>query len=387
MLMKNLSILPVVGLALLAAGCQSEPSAPAAALGSIDTVALKRAYAGETEGKAVSIYFLRNAAQMQVAITNFGGRVVALQVPGKDGKPTDVVTGYNNLKDYLSQPEAYFGAIIGRYGNRIARGKFQLDGTTYQLAVNNGVNALHGGPKGFHNQVWDASQPDAHTLVLNYISKDGEEGYPGNLSVQVTYRLSEDNQLRIDYEATTDKKTIVNLTNHSYFNLNGDGDSTILDHVLTINADKFTPVDSTLIPTGILQDVKGTPFDFTTAKAIGKDIGASDAQLKNGLGYDHNFVLKPVATAGLREAAVVYSPNTGIQLTVLTTEPAIQFYSGNFLDGTLQGKSGKKYMHRSAFCLETQHYPDAPNQPSFPSTTLEPGKKYQTSTVYAFGKH
>lgn len=385
--MKNLGVLPVLGLAVLAVSCQSNPPKSNDTAGLIDTAALKKDYAGETEGKTVSIYFLRNAAKMQVAITNYGGRVVALEVPDKDGNPTDVVTGYDNLKGYLSQPEAYFGAIIGRYGNRIAKGKFQLDGKTYQLATNNGANALHGGPKGFHNQVWDASQPDAHTLVLTYVSKNGEEGYPGNLSVRVTYTLSDDNQLKMDYEATTDQKTIVNLTNHSYFNLDGNGNASILDHVLTINADQFTPVDTTLIPTGVLQDVKGTPFDFRTAKAIGKDISATDAQLKNGLGYDHNFVLTPVTTPGLREAAVVYSPKTGIQLKVLTTEPAIQFYSGNFLDGTLKGKKGKTYAHRSAFCLETQHYPDAPNQPSFPSTTLEPGKKYQTSTVYAFGLH
>jgi aldose 1-epimerase len=367
--------------------CTNKPDSNNTANSNIDTVALKNAYHQIVKGKSVELYILKNKNNMQVAITNYGGRIVALQVPDNKGGFTDVVLGYDSLQNYLTKPAAFFGALIGRYGNRIAKGSFTIDNAVYQLPINNGVNSLHGGPNGFHNQVWEAKQDNDHELSLTYISKDAEEGYPGNLSVKVLYSLSEDNNLIINYEANTDKKTVVNLTNHAYFNLNGQGNGLITNHLLRINAAKYTPVDSTLIPTGVLEDVKGTPFDFLTAKAIGKDINAVNGQLKNGLGFDHNFVLLKAGSETLQEAAIVYSPSTGIEMKVLTSEPGIQFYSGNFLDGKLTGKQQKTYVYRSAFCLETQHYPDSPNQPSFPSTLLEPGQKYTTTTVYKFGIH
>ncbi len=353
----------------------------------MDTSVFKSAYQQIVKGKPVALYILKNKKNMQVAITNYGGRIVALQVIDNKGVFTDVVLGYDSLQHYLSKPEAFFGALIGRYGNRIAKGRFTIDTTVYHLPINNGVNSLHGGTDGFHNQVWEAQQENDHELALFYKSKDGEEGYPGNLMVRVVYTLSEDNSVTIRYEADTDKKTVVNLTNHAYFNLNGQGNGLITNHLLMINAAKYTPVDSTLIPTGVLEDVKGTPFDFLTAKAIGRDINAENVQLKNGLGFDHNFVLSKAGLETLQKAAVVYSPSTGIEMKVLTSEPGIQFYSGNFLDGKLTGKLKKTYHFRSAFCLETQHYPDSPNQPSFPTTLLEPGRKYTTTTVYAFGIH
>ena len=383
--MKKQLFLPVFIFFICCIGCEQKPANGDSGNLVIDTIALKNAYKENINNQQVALFILKNAGNMQVAITNYGGRVVAMLVPDKAGKLTDVVLGYDSVLSYVSKPEAFFGAIIGRYGNRIAKGKFELDGNKYQLPVNNGVNSLHGGPKGFHNQVWNAEQLSDHALVLHYVSKDGEEGYPGNLSVKVTYTLSDDNSLKIDYEAVSDKKTIINLTNHSYFNLNGQGGGLINDHMLMINAAKFTPVDTTLIPTGILQDVKGTPFDFQVAKAIGKEIDAKDPQIKNGLGYDHNFALNKTGSEPVQLAATVSSPVTGIVMRVLTTEPGIQFYSGNFLDGTLVGKHGKKYIHRSAFCLETQHYPDSPNQPGFPSTTYAPGEKYVSTTIYSFG--
>ncbi|WP_228950400.1 aldose epimerase family protein [Mucilaginibacter sp. UR6-1] len=338
---------------------------------------------GTVDGKEVSLYTLKNSNGVSVGITNYGGRVVSLNVPDKDGKFTDVVLGYDSLKSYQKKGEPYFGALIGRYGNRIAKGKFTLDGKPYQLDINDGVNTLHGGFKGFFCQVWDVKKADDKTLELSYVSKDGEGGYPGTLTVDVTYELTNDNELKIAYKATTDIATVVNLTNHAYFNLNGHNGAAITNHQLYINADKFTPVDATLIPTGKLQAVKGTPFDFTAAKAIGKDIEADDQQLKFGKGYDHNFVLnqhdleKPVAT--------VSSPETGISMEVYTTEPGVQFYSGNFLNGAdKDGKGGVAYGHRSALCLETQHFPDSPNQPTFPTTTLKPGQEYKTYTIYKF---
>lgn len=385
--MNKYSALAIFSCMSFFVACTNPSGSKDATVAVIDTTALKNAYHQIVKDKPAALYILKNKNNMQVAITNYGGRIVALLVPDSKGVFTDVVLGYDSLQHYLSKPEAYFGALIGRYGNRIAKGRFALDGTTYQLPVNNGANSLHGGPQGFHNQVWDAQQDSDQQLTLTYISKDAEEGYPGNLAVKVVYTLAEDNSLKIAYEAATDTKTVVNLTNHAYFNLNGQGTGLITDHMLKINAAKYTPVDTTLIPTGVLENVTGTPFDFQTAKAIGQDINATNAQIKNGLGYDHNFVLSKAGTDAIQEAAVVYSPNTGIEMKVLTTEPGIQFYSGNFLNGTLTGKQQKSYPYRSAFCLETQHYPDSPNQPSFPTTVLEPGQKYTTTTVYAFGLH
>lgn len=334
-------------------------------------------------GKEVSLYVLKNENGAQVAITNYGGRVVSLLVPDKKGEFKDVVLGYENLKSYQKKGEPFFGALIGRYGNRIAKGKFTLEGRSYQLELNDGVNTLHGGFDGFFGQVWDAKKVNDHTLELVYTSKDGEAGYPGNLTATVSYELTNDNELKISYTATTDKTTVVNLTNHAYFNLNGAGDSTIQDHLLVINADGYTPVDSTLIPTGKIEPVAGTPFDFNTATLIGKRINDNNQQLKYGKGYDHNYVLRK--GNGLQKVATVTSTKTGIIMDILTEEPGLQFYSGNFLTGEdVDGKGKISYPHRSAFCLETQHFPDAPNQPSFPSTTLKPGKTYKTQTIYRF---
>ena len=342
------------------------------------------AYQQELKGKKVDLFLLTNKNKMSVYITNYGGRIVSVNVPNKSGSFTDVVLGYDSLKHYYERKENYFGALIGRYGNRIAKGKFLIDGKHFQLAINNTPNALHGGPTGFHNQVWDAKKIDNQTLELNYISKDMEEGYPGTLTVKVLYRLTDDNSIEISYQASTDKKTIINLTNHSYFNLNGAGSGTINGHLLTINADKYTPVDSTLIPTGRLADVAGTAFDFRKPTAIGDSVNSASEQIKNGKGYDHNFVINRKSIAGMELAATVSSATTGIKLEVFTQEPGIQFYGGNFLDSTLLGKSDLHYSYRTAFCLETQHFPNAPNQSSFASTLLEPRKNYETKTIYKF---
>jgi len=342
-------------------------------------------YSSTIDGKNVKLYTLKNKLGASVSITNYGGRVVSLLVPDKNNKLTDVVLGYDSVGAYRKKGEPFFGALIGRYGNRIGKGKFTLDGKAYQLQLNDGVNTLHGGTDGFFGKVWDARQLDSTKLELTYVSEDGEAGYPGKLDVKVTYTLTDDNALQIDYVATTDKTTIVNLTNHAYFNLNGEGDSTILDHELTIDANAYTPVDSTLIPTGKLQPVAGTAFDFNKAKLIGKQIGDNDEQLKFGKGYDHNFAL--THHDGKALVAVVKSTKTGIILSVITTEPGLQFYSGNFLTGVdKDGKGGKSYPHRSAFCLETQHFPDAPNHPNFDSTVLKSGETYKTSTTYKFSK-
>ncbi|SFS47042.1 aldose 1-epimerase [Mucilaginibacter polytrichastri] len=352
-------------------------------LSTVATVPDSAAFKATIAGKQVGLFVLKNKNNVTAAITNYGGRLVSLLVPDNKGKLTDVILGYDSLKSYQKPREPYFGAIIGRYGNRIAKGKFSIDGKAYQLDINDGVNTLHGGFKGFYAQVFDAKQLSTNELELTYVSKDGEGGYPGNLSVKVHYILTDDNALKITYEATTDKPTVLNLTNHAYFNLNGAGSKTITDNQLQINADRFTPVDNTLIPTGKLQPVKGTPFDFTAFKTIGTDIGQTDDQLKNGKGYDHNFVLnKPSLTAAV---ATVKSPVTGIVMDVYTDEPGLQFYSGNFLTGDKHdGKHGAAYGYRSALCLETQHFPDAPNQPSFASTLLKPGQIYKTTTIYKF---
>ena len=337
-------------------------------------------------GEAVSVYTLRNAQGMELRVTNYGGIILSLKVKDRNGRSGDVVLGYDSLADY-ERSSPYFGAIIGRYGNRIARGRFTLDGTTYTLATNNGPNHLHGGVKGFDKVVWDAApfdRGDSVGLVFRYTSADGEEGYPGTLQTTVTYTLNDRNELILDYHATTDRATPINLTQHSYFNLAGDGKGDILGHVVTLNADRFTPVDSTLIPTGEIKSVTGTPFDFRTPTAIGARIDQDDQQLHYGRGYDHNFVLVKGADRGPTLAARVSEPSSGRVMEVRTTEPGLQFYSGNFLDGTLRGKAGTVYQHRYGFAMETQHYPDSPNKPTFPSTILRPGEQYRSRTIYTF---
>lgn len=345
----------------------------------------KESFGKTADGRAVDIYTLTNRRGAEARITNYGGIVTSLKVPDRNGKLDDIVLGFDNLDSYL-KGGPYFGAIIGRYGNRIAKGRFKLNGVEYKLAVNNGENHLHGGLVGFDKVVWRARSlrvPGGVALQLSYLSKNGEEGYPGNLSVKVVYTLTNANELKIDYSATTDKDTVINLTHHSYFNLAGQGNGDILQHMLTINARRFTPTDAGSIPTGELRNVRGTPFDFTRSTAIGARINQDYEQLNFGKGYDHNFVLDgKMGTSRL--AARVVEQSTGRVMEVWTTEPGIQFYTGNFLDGTLTGKEGKVYQQRYGFCLETQHYPDSPNQPRFPTTVLRKGGRYHTSTVYRF---
>jgi aldose 1-epimerase len=335
------------------------------------------------EGVPVELYTLRTPGGLEAGICNYGGIIVSLKTPARDGHLDDVVLGFDHLDGYLA-PNPYFGALVGRFCNRIAKATFKLEGATYNLAANNGPNSLHGGLKGFDKMVWQAGPTQAASapaLVLHYLSKHGEEGYPGNLHVKAVYSLSTDNGLRLDLTATTDQTTIVNLTQHPYFNLAGKGD--ILRHQVQIDADRFTPVDSTLIPTGELRPVEGTPFDFRRPHAIGARIEHEDEQLQRGRGYDHNFVLDhPMGR--LDVVARVSEPVTGRVLEVLTTEPGLQFYTGNFLDGTIKGKGGQAYQRRSGFCLEAQHFPDSPNQPEFPSVTLRPGEVYQNTIVFRF---
>lgn len=337
------------------------------------------------DGRRTDLYTLSNSNGMSVSITNYGGIVTKVLVPDQDGNIGDVVLGYDSVEGYLKQ-SPYFGALIGRYGNRIAKGRFTLDGREYKLATNNDANHLHGGDKGFDKVLWNAApvrEDDKVSLELTYTSPDGEEGYPGTLSVRVVYTLMADNILELDFQAETDKKTICNLTNHAYFNLKDAGASPILDHKLYIDADHFTPVDSTLIPTGELRPVEGTPFDFTEPTAIGARIDSDNTQLVYGNGYDHNFVLNN-QDGDMTLAARVTEPATGRALEIQTTEPGIQFYCGNFLDGTITGKYETVYDFRHGFCLETQHYPDSPNQPKFPSTVLNPGETYHTKTSWKF---
>ncbi|MBN1813333.1 MAG: galactose mutarotase [Anaerolineae bacterium] len=345
----------------------------------------KEPFGKMADGTPVDLYTLTNASGLQAKITTYGGAVVSLLVPDRDGKLGDVALGFETLEGYIHQ-SFYIGCIAGRYANRIAKGKFTLDGVGYTLAQNDGNNHLHGGVKGFDKVVWNAQKKSDDAgmgLGLTYLSKDGEEGYPGNLSAKVVYTLTDDDELRIDYQATTDQDTIVNLTNHTYFNLADGGAGDILGHELMINADRFTPVDSTQITTGELRSVASTPMDFRQMTAIGARIGQDDEQLRFGLGYDHNWVLNKSDDA-LALAAKLQEPTTGRVMEVYTAEPGIQFYSGNFLDGTATGKGGKVYHYRHGLCLETQHFPDSPNQPGFPSTVLRPGKTYQTTTVYRF---
>lgn len=333
----------------------------------------------------IQLFTLKNSTGMEVNVTNFGAIITAIKVPDRDGQMADVTLGYDNVADYINAVDKpYFGAVVGRYGNRIAKGKFTIDGNEYSLPINNHPNSLHGGVIGFDKVVWDAEVVGDNGVKLTYLAKDMEQGYPGNLTVTVTYTLTDDNEIVVDYHATTDKATPVNLTQHAYFNLKGEGEGTILDHELTINADRYTPVDATLIPTGELAPVEGTPFDFRTAKPIGRDIEQENEQLKFGGGYDHNWVLTRKSEKDLELAATLYEPTSGRVLEISTTEPGLQFYCGNFLTGVLKGKSGQPYVHRGGLCLETQHYPDSPNQPDFPNTILKPGETYESKTVFKF---
>ncbi|MFL5462733.1 MAG: aldose epimerase family protein [Gemmatimonadaceae bacterium] len=343
------------------------------------------------DGQPVELFTLKNAHGIEVRLTNYGGIITSIKTPDRAGHFADIVLGYDDLAGYLKDP-AYFGAIVGRYANRIARGRFTLDGTTYSLAINNGPNSLHGGLRGFDKVVWNAKpfqNRDGEGVALDYRSPDGEEGYPGNLHARVTYTLTDDDRLVVDYEATTDKATPVNLSQHTYWNLVGDASRDVLDHVLTINADAITPVDSTLIPTGEIAPVDGTPFDFRTATPMGARIDQKDnTQIRYGDGYDHNFVLRrgKLAADAPVFAARVEEPSSGRTLEIFTTEPGMQFYSGNFLDGSITGKGGRGYGFRYGFALETQHYPDSPNHPSFPSTILRPGERFRSRTVFQFGR-
>jgi aldose 1-epimerase len=334
------------------------------------------------DGKQTHLYTMKNKRGMQVAVSNYGGHLVSALVPDKAGKLVSVILGFDSIDGFQKASSSYYGATIGRYGNRIAKGMFTLDGKEYHLFINNDTNSLHGGKKGFNDVVWDAKQADSQTVELTYLSKDMEEGYPGNLKAKVTYHLTDDNAIEISYEATTDKTTVVNLTNHAYYNLNGEGNGTILDHIVQIDADNYTPVDKTLIPTGKIEPVKGTPFDFTTPKTIGKEISADNQQLKFGPGYDHNFVLNKHTIQ--TPVAKVIGEKSGIEMDVYTEEPGLQFYSGNFMAGKNTIRGGKKDDHRTAFAMETQHFPDAPNQPAFASTVLTPGQVYKTKTIYKF---
>lgn len=334
------------------------------------------------DGKHVKLYILKGKNGMQAAITNYGGRIVSLLVKDQNNKMVDVVAGFDNLKGYQESTSNYYGALIGRYGNRIANGHFKLDGKDYNLFINNAPNTLHGGKVGFDSKVWDAEQPNEHQLVLTYHSADMEEGFPGNLDVKVTYSVTRYNSLEIMYQATTDKKTVVNLTNHAYFNLNGWGSGDILKHVMQINADEYTPVDKNLIPTGKLASVKETPFDFRAPLPIGDRINKDNEQLKIANGYDHNYVLNKHNTQ--IPVATVIGDQSGLIMKVFTTEPGMQFYTGNFMKGAYKMKGGHPDGFRTAFCLETQHFPDSPNKPEFPSTVLEPGKTYKSLTLYQF---
>jgi aldose 1-epimerase len=373
-------IFVLAGLAAFLVSC-SKPPAPKE-----EKPLTKTDFGSDASGRPLHLYTLANRHGLKVSITNYGGAIVSILAPDRQGRTADVVLGFDTAQGYLGQ-HPFFGVIVGRYANRIAKARFKLDGVEYRLAANEGQNHLHGGLRGFDKVFWEArevSGPDGPALELSYLSKDGEEGYPGNLSVRVTYSLSDAGELRVDYHATTDKATVLNLTNHSYFNLAGEGSGDILNHVLTLYASRFTPVAKDLIPTGELRSVEGTPFDFRKPTPIGARINADDEQLRFAGGYDHNFVLDSGGSPSPALAARVLEPNSGRVLEILTTEPGIQFYTGNFLDGSVKGKGGKAYPKRSGFCLETQHFPDSPNQPSFPSTVLRPGQEFHSTTIYRF---
>ncbi|MEH6682362.1 MAG: aldose epimerase family protein [Sediminicola sp.] len=334
-------------------------------------------------GKKVGLYYIKNTG-IEVAFTNYGGRIVGLWVPDKNNRTIDIVVGFGSIRDYINSTEPYFGATIGRVGNRIAKGSFTLEGTQYNIPINNGKNSLHGGEKGFQDVVWEVERPNDQSLIFRYTSPHMEEGFPGTLNVAVTYSVTADRELIMEYRATTDKTTVVNLTNHAFFNLNGEGSGTVLDHTVQLYADAFTPVDDGLIPTGEIRPVKGTPFDFTTPHTIGERIGTEDVQLKNGGGYDHNFVLNGTEVNGLSKVATITGDRSGIVMDVLSEEPGVQFYSGNFMLGKNTFKSGATDDYRTAFALETQHFPDAPNRPEFPSIVLRPDQTYATRSIYSF---
>ncbi|MEA4851644.1 MAG: aldose epimerase family protein [Paludibacter sp.] len=347
-------------------------------------------FKGSTDWKEVCLYTLKNNSGMVAQITNYGGRVVTLWTPDRNGKFADIVTGYKNIKDYQKSNEVFFGALIGRYGNRIAKGKFTLNGIKYQLPINNGKNTLHGGPNGFHNVVWNARQfkneNDEDALELKYLSPDGEEGFPGNLNVTVIYTLTNENELKIEYSATTDKKTVINLTNHAFFNLHGFSEGkaeSINSHILQINGSKYTPTDDGLIPTGEIATVEGTPMDFTKPSEVGKRVNEPFQALIYGKGYDHNWILDK-KQGEMTEAAVIYESSNGRLLRVISDQPALQFYGGNFFEGKDTGKYGEVYNYRTSFALETQHYPDSPNHINFPSTILNSGETYHHTCIYKF---
>jgi aldose 1-epimerase len=378
--MKSIVLVLMVTLPMSASTTPNKAPAPSVAEAGFGTL---------DDGRKVSLYTLTNSSGAEVRIINYGAIVVSLKVPDREGKLRDVVLGYDGLAGYV-QDKAFLGSIVGRYANRIAAGRFTLDGKTYQLDLNDGSNHLHGGTRGFHTKLWKAEKVKGKGgpgVKLTYVSQDGEEGYPGKVTLNVTYTLTPDNGLRVDYQGTTDKPTLLNPTHHSYFNLGGDPTRTILDEELTIEADQTTAVGAGLIPTGKLLDVAGTPMDFRRPAKIGARIEANDAQLLLGKGYDHNWVLRQdEKNAGkkVRQAAALFDARSGIFMRVLTDQPGLQFYSGNFLDGSIHGKQGVVYQHRSALCLEAQLFPDAPNHPAFPSATLRPGERYKQTTIYQF---
>lgn len=388
--MRNIQVAAVIMLALFQFNCKDAKKENAPSKETAEKIADSAKTVLETknfdtiiDGKKVNLFWIENQG-IKAAFTNYGGRLVGLWVADKNGKPTDVVVGMNSAAGFKNATEPYFGATIGRVGNRIAKGKFTLEGKQYQVPLNNGKNALHGGVKGFQDVVWDAVKTNENTLVFSYVSPDGEQGFPGNLKVKVTYTIADDNSVKMEYEATTDKTTVVNLTNHAFFNLNGEGSGTILNHELQIYANEFTPVDEGLIPNGELKAVKNTPFDFTSKHTIGERIETQDEQLKFGKGYDHNYVLNGTKKNGLNHAATISGDKSGIVMDIFTQEPGLQFYSGNFMQSKNTFKSGSKDDFRTAFALETQHFPDAPNQPKFAPIVLKPGQKYHTVSYYQF---
>lgn len=368
----------LLAIGLLATSCQNNNKSEKANASVLNAKQFDTVIAG----KKVGLYQIENKSGAQASFTNFGGRIISLTVPDKSGKMVDVVVGFKSVQEYVNASEPYFGATIGRYGNRIAKGTFSIDGVTYKGPTNNNSNMLHGGTKGFQYVIWEAKKLDDATLEFTYVSADGEMGFPGNLNVKVIYQLRDDNALKINYEATTDKKTVVNLTNHAFFNLNGEGSGTILNHQLQVFANAYTPVDTALIPTGQLAPVKNTPFDFNKLETVGKRIEENNEQLTYGKGYDHNFVLN--GNQKEKHAATIIGDKSGIVMDIYTDEPGLQFYSGNFMKGNNIFKNGVKDEFRTAFCLETQHFPDSPNQKSFPSTLLNPGDRYSTVSVYKF---